>query len=176
MDPHTPNDLAPGESDPQSIRAERARRILRAAKVRAAKDRRWPRYLLTSQYADAGRGVQCSASVGEDPAELLGAAQRVVWDGWLPTTLHDLDLDTADDVAIRFALPTRAVHPKVSLVEVPGREDGTYVFQDHGDAERFADAVDSDTVVSQEFVIDRHEVDHVIAAETSDDDQAEEAA
>lgn len=132
---------------------------------------RW-RYLLVQQYADAGRGIQHAVMLGDDVDALLSCAMNEVWDGWLPTTVYDLDHGTTE--AIKLA-PVRDSSPqdRVTVVDVDGRHDGPYLFRRDDHARQFAAAVGADRCSTYDgLIVEPDEAAAVIASEAQEDDEA----
>jgi hypothetical protein len=65
------------------------------------------RYALVTQYADAGRGIRHSLAFGDDADDLVSDALAVLWDGWLPTELVDLDTGHVQRVKTEFVRSKR---------------------------------------------------------------------
>jgi len=150
-------------------RTERARAIIAELRVDPAPrpSAPAPRYLLVQQYADAGRGIQHAVTFGDDVDALLIAALREVWDGWLPTDVHDLDRGTAEAIKLTTVRDSQP-HDQVTVVDVDGRDD-PYLFRRADHAQRFADTVGTDRCSTyQGLVVEPDEADAIIAAEAEE--------
>ncbi len=150
-------------------RTERARAIAADLRVQTAPRPSVPapRYLLVQQYADAGRSIQHAVTFSDDVDALLIAAQREVWDGWLPTDVHDLDRGTSEAIKLTTVRDSQP-HDQVTVVDVDGRQD-PYLFRRADHAERFVDAVGAERCSTYGgLIVESDEADAVIDAEADD--------
>lgn len=154
-------------------RADRAREIVGDLKVRPVprvKASEHPRFLLVQQYADAGRGIQHAVAFGDDVDQLFAAAMREVWDGWLPTDVHDLDTGTAETITVTIAPRSRPRVDAVTIVDVDGR-DAPYLFRLDDDAQRFVRAVGAARCSTYDgLIVEPEEAAAVIEAEAEPDE------